>query len=132
MKLLFPLIVLLISCSSSAKLNDFSEPLMNIYGKIMNRQYVEFLEKEGRRYKITRFAFTIYLKTNTVHISGGDTIYYDLNSGSIDINRYQTSESFRKRANRWNAKYYKMIDSSFIEVNNKSKMEILYRLSKKR
>lgn len=117
------------SCSSSSKINDYSEPLINVYGKIKNRQYVEFLEKDGIRFKITRFSYTINLEKNIVLIGGGDSMSYDINAENVNVNHYKTSESFRKSTNKWNEKYYKAIAPNFIEINNKGKMEILYKLS---
>jgi len=104
---------------------DYSEPLINVYGKIMNRQYIEFLEKEDSKFKITRYSYYINLKKNIVKIGGGDPILYDLDSEYIKAMYYSTSEAFRKRQTIWAKKYYKMIDPDFLNMDNKKKMEVL-------
>ena len=103
---------------------DYNEPLISVYGKVMNRQYIDFLEKEDSKFKITRYSYYINPQKNIVRISGGETISYDLDSKCID-GYYSTSEDFRKGASIWAKKYYKMIDVDFVNMDNKKKMEIL-------
>jgi hypothetical protein len=108
---------------------DDAEPLIKVYGKIMNRQYIEFLEKENDKWKITLYNYYIDIKKNIVVIKGGTSQYYDLNTDYIDIKHYQTSEVFRKKQSRWAKKYYAKIATDFLEMDNKKKMELLHKLA---
>jgi hypothetical protein len=128
MKLIFlyPTIIMLFTTSLSySQTNDYAEPLIKVYGKIMNRQHIEFLEKEGDKFKITYYGYYINIKKNIVRISGGESYYYNLNSEYINVKHYHTSEDFRKGQSRWNVKYYQAIDPDFLIMNNKKKMQVL-------
>ena len=117
---------------STSKSVDYSEPLINVYGKTMSRQYIEFLEKKDSVFKITLYGYNINLKKNKIAIWGGDARLYDLNSEYVNICRFETAESFKKKANKWNKKYYDAIDSSFRDMDNKRKIEVLNILIKLR
>ena len=125
-KKLYPIFTMLLtSCFFTTQTSAQNEPLINVYGKIMNSQYIEFLEKEGSKYKITTYSFHIDLKKNKKVFGGGNTIFYDLNSEYVNVKHYYTSDAFRKTVNRWNEKYYKAIHPNFVDMDNRKKMEVL-------
>lgn len=122
-------IMLFTSCFSSKSI-DFSKPLVKAYGKIINRQYMEFLELKDSKYEITCYAYYIDIKKNIVIVRKVSSRFYDQNSDYININHYSTSEQFRKYVSTWREKYYKTIHPNFLNMENSEKMQVLDSLSK--
>lgn len=124
------LFILFIGCCSSSKIIDYSKPLINVYGKIINRQYIEFLELKDLKYEITCYAYYINIKKNIVVVRKVNSRFYDQNSDYINVNHYFTSEQFSKHVSTWCEKYYNAIHPNFLNMENREKMQVLDSLSK--
>jgi hypothetical protein len=124
--IIYPLLAIqLIGCSTTSKTIDFSEPLINVYGKIISRQYIEFLELKDSKYKMTRYAYYIDLNKNIVIVRGVNSMLYEKNSDYINPRSYQTSINFKKQLSSLNVKYLNAIHPNFVNMDNKRKMQVL-------
>jgi hypothetical protein len=117
--------MLLVSSCSIYRTIDYGEPLINVYGKTMNRQYIEFLEKEDSKFKITVYRYYIDPQKNVVRIGGGESLFYDLDSEYVNVKHYSTSEDFKKGVTIWAKKYFNMISPDFVNMDNREKMKVL-------
>ncbi len=107
------------------------EPLFGMQCKIMEYGTIGFLSKNGSKYKLTYFNYSVNLSEKTVSCKEIEEITVEYESELAHSFSWFTSETLRKREKgTWKEKYFKCFSDEFLDMSNEDKIVLLKSLSK--